>query len=119
MSIGTVALGVVVLVGSVFAGFWLLHRISDRTYRPTPQKMAEALRKLTEDDLSWSGLDELSCVRIAYDRRLDQIRERLNSALDQPGSFEQSSGESSNVRLTEAARARVGELIRELETLAT
>jgi hypothetical protein len=30
-------------------------------------------------------LEELSCVRIAYDSRLDRLRERYNAILDDPG----------------------------------
>jgi hypothetical protein len=119
MSAAIVAFTVVAFVGVISVVFWFLQQLSNEAYRPTAGEMAGKLRCLTAGELTWAALDELSCVRIAYDGRLDQIRERFNVVLDDLSSYDNSSEKSPTVKLSDTGRARISELINELEALAT
>jgi hypothetical protein len=120
MSFTSVTWIVVALIGGIALLFWLLQYSSDKTYRPAAGEVATTLRALSAGQLSWAELDEFSCVRIAYDQRLDQLRERCNDILDDASSFasaEQNKGKA--VQLSNVGQARVKELIDELETWTT
>jgi hypothetical protein len=94
-------------------------RLSDRTYRPSPNDIRQILQASLEGRLDWKALDEFSCVRIAYDRRLDQLREGYNAILDDPASFRGEATETNATPLSEQGLARVRELISELDALQT
>lgn len=119
MSIEVVVLVGIVILGFVFVGFWLLRRSSDITYRPTAREMAATLQSLVDGRLTWAALDEFSCVRIAYNNQLDQLRGRCNAVLDQPEAFDKSIERGATAQLSESGRAGIREIIRELDTLAT
>ena len=97
----------------------ILQRISDRTYRPSPGEIKQILQASLEGRLDWNALDEFSCVRIAYDQRLDRLRERYNAILDDPASFLVEATESNATPFSEQGVARVPELINELDGLQT
>ena len=116
MSIGTVILGVIVVV---FVGFAVINWLGARTYRPTAPDIANTLQRLIDGELTWKELDDFSCVRIAYDKQLDSVRERCNRILDAPGTLDNENNSGPTVRLTERGQAKIGEIVHELEALAT
>jgi hypothetical protein len=111
----SIAIVAAIPVGIVVV-FWLLQRVSDRTYRPTPQQVKAILDALMEGRLSYQGLDEFSCVRIAYDSQLDDIRQRCNTVLHDDRSYVQTPPDSP-VQLTESAKARISEIRRDVDKL--
>ena len=65
------------------------------------------------------AFDEFSCVRIAYDARLDRLRERYNAIVNDPTCMVGEITESNATPLNEQGRARIRELINELDALQT
>jgi len=114
-----IATAIVGAIAAILGLFWILQRLSDRTYRPSPAEIREILRASLEGRLNWKALDEFSCVRIAYDRRLDQLRERYNAILDDPASLLGQATESNATPLSEQGLARVRELINDVDSLQT
>ena len=114
--IGTAVVGA---VAAIFILFWILQKISDRTYRPSPGEIKQILQASLEGRLDWKALDEFSCARIAYDERLDRLRERYNAILDDPASFRGEPSESNATPFSEQGIARVRELVSELDGLQT
>jgi hypothetical protein len=112
--IGTAIVGA---TAAILGLFWILQQISDHTYRPSPNDVRQILQASLEGRLDWKALDEFSCVRIAYDRRLDRLRERYNAILDDPASLLDKATDSNATPLSEQGLARVGELINELDAL--
>jgi hypothetical protein len=110
--IGTAIVGA---VAGILTLFWILQRISDHTYRPSPGEIKEILQASLEGRLAWKALDEFSCVRIAYDPRLDRLRARYNAILDDPASFLGEATESNATPFSQQGAARVRELVNELD----
>jgi hypothetical protein len=112
---------ILVLVGGGVAAFFglfaFLQWLSDRTYRPSRDEVRRILEASLEGRLDYKALDEFSCVRIAYDTRLDHLRQRYNAILDDPANVAGELTESNATPLNERGRARVRELIIELERL--
>ena len=112
--IGTAIVGA---VAGMWTLFWILQRKSDRTYRPSPDEIRQILQASLEGRLDYKALDEFSCVRIAYDQRLDRLRERYNAILDDPASFLGEATKSNATPFSEQGATRVRELISELDDL--
>jgi len=112
--IGTAIIGA---VAGIWILFWILQRNSDRTYRPSPDELRQILQASLEGRLDYKALDEFSCVRIAYDQRLDRLRERYNAILDDPASFLGEAAKSNATPFSEQGAGRVRELISELDDL--
>jgi len=120
MSAATGALIVAALIGGVILLFRVLQYRSDKTYRPTAEGFAEKLRQLVDGRLKYIELDELACVPIAYDERLERLRARFRDVVYDNTSFDTPTRESpSTTTLSAVGRARVGEIIDELDKLAT
>ena len=69
-----IALTVIGILGLIFAFFWFLQWLSDRTYKPSRDQVKRIFQASIEGKLSLGAFDEFSCVRIAYDPRLDRLR---------------------------------------------
>src|SRR3989442_9035510 len=106
-------------IAAIFALFWVLQQLSDRTYRPSRDEIRQILQASLEGRLDVKALDEFSCVRIAYDRRLDRLRERYNAILDDPLCLLGEITKSNATPLSEQGLARVRELVNELDALQT
>jgi hypothetical protein len=115
----TIVLIIVAGLAVLWGFFRFLQWRSDKTYRPTAQEVSGILRSLVAGELRWPDLDEFSCVRIAYDPRLDDIRRRFNAVLESPGNIDSTNKESPTARLTQVGQSQVKEIIRELDALAT
>jgi hypothetical protein len=71
-------------LAAVFVMFRGLQWNSDRTYRPSVDDVRNAVQASLEGRLGIMAFDEFSCVRIVYDPRLDRLRERYNSIVNDP-----------------------------------
>jgi len=107
------------VIAAVFVLFRVLQWHSDRTYRPSGDDVRQILQASLEGRLGLKAFDEFSCVRIAYDRRLDRLRERYNAIVDDPTYMLGEIIESNATPLNEHGRARIRELINELDALQT
>ena len=72
------AIAMFVVVFLVLFLFRTLQWFSNRTYKPSKEDIAAILRSSMEGTLSRAALDEFMNVKIAYDRRLDGIREKFS-----------------------------------------
>jgi hypothetical protein len=107
----------VVAAAAILAAFQVLQWYSDRTYRPSQEEVRRILEASLEGRLSLLAFDEFSCVRIAYDSRLDHLRERSNAIVNDPGHMLGEITKSNATPLNEQGRARLRELISELDAL--
>ena len=94
--------------------FWILQKVSDRTYKPNKSEIIEGLKKIIDGSIDYSQLDELCSVRIAYDPKLESIRERLNDILDDPKAINHPHSKEKGVDLSEKGKSLVQNLIDEL-----
>ena len=99
--------------------FLFLQWLSDRTYRPSQDDIRRVLEASLEGRLDVKALDEFSCVRIACDPQLDRLRQRYNTVLDDPTCILGELTASNATPLSELGKARVRELINELDALQT
>ena len=104
-------------IAAVFVFFLFLQWLSDRTYRPSRTDIRQILEASLEGRLDVQALDEFSCVRIAYDARLDRLRQRYNTNLEDPACWLGEITKENATPLSEQGRARVRELIHELDPL--
>lgn len=92
---------------------------SNRTYRPSKKDVSMILRSSIEGRLSLEAFDEFICVSIAYDKRLDAIRERYNVIINDEANMD------SHIEITElnatplnhGGKEKVRALLDELEKL--
>ena len=101
-------------IAAILGVFRFLQWLSDRTYKPTPQDVARILEANLEGRLDLAAFDEFSCVRIAYDPRLDRIRERFNEIVEDPNYITGEATSQNAAPLSEAGKAKLRELIDEL-----
>jgi hypothetical protein len=114
-----VGLTVLAALVAIFGLFVTLNLVSRRTYRPSPGTVKQILEASIDGKLSLADFDEFSCVPIAYDARLDGIRLSFCKIVDDPSnSFSEISRENSTP-LTEDNKARVRQLIQEVERFAS
>jgi signal transduction histidine kinase len=114
----TIILAVVlVLVAAFIALILVANRISDRTYKPTVSEMIRQLEDCKAGRMDSFQYDEFSCVRIAYDPRLDAIRQKFNDITDDPQNIEGNFSETDETALNDAGKNKIEELIDELRQL--
>ena len=111
------ALIAIALLGLFFAFFWFLQWLSDRTYKPSRDQIKRIFEATIEGKLSLGAFDEFSCVRIAYDPRLDRLREKYKRIVDDPAHMAGEITWQNITPLNEAGKEKLRELISELEQL--
>jgi hypothetical protein len=77
----TFALVLIVVVIAIATLFFLLQHYSDKTYRPTVDDIRRTIQATIDETIDLARFDEFSCVRIAYNARLEAIRHRYNEIL--------------------------------------
>lgn len=111
-------LGIVAGLALVLGFFWVLQWLSDGTYKPSKNKIKEILEASIEGRLELNAFDEFSCVRIAYDKRLERIRKRYNQIVENPAYIEREITGENEPPLNEQGKVKLRELIDELERLS-
>lgn len=114
-----VVLAVVGIVGLIFGFFWFLQWLSDRNYKPSCDNVKRIIQESIDGRLSLTAFDEFSCVRIAYDTRLDLIREKYNKIVNDPAHMGGELTEWNATPLNDAGKNKLRELIHELEQMLT
>lgn len=99
--------------------FWLLQWRSDKTYRPTKEQIRKILLSSIEDTIDQGTFDEFSCVRIAYNRELDAIREKYNQIVNNPEYIDTVISPELVVSLNEIGKSKLRELINDLDAVTT
>ena len=116
MSFTLTALGI---VGLIFLFFWLLQWRSDKTYRLSPNEVRNIVQASIDGKLNLGKFDEFSCVHIAYDKRLDKIREKYNEITGNPEYMAKEEFTVNNATpLNEAGKQKLRELISEIESIS-
>jgi hypothetical protein len=80
-SLSTMALVGLIAVGSVAALFLCLQYFSDKTYKPTVDDIRRIIVATVQQSIDLQTFDTFSCVRIAYDSKLEAIRHRYNAIM--------------------------------------
>ena len=111
-------IGAVGGVALIAAFFFVLQRLSDKTYRPSATQVRDIIEASVEGRLTLGSFDEFSCVRIGYDKRLDEIRERYNAIVDNPAYMDGEITKANSTPLNAAGKARLQELVQEADSLA-
>jgi hypothetical protein len=111
------AIIIIAVVAAIFLIFVVLQWTSDRTYKPTIAEIIGILDACQNGRLSLSEFDEFSCVRIAYDSRLDTVREKFNQIVGDSGNIDGEFSDEDATALNDAGKRKIGELIDELRQL--
>lgn len=106
-----VAIAAVILL--ILTGNWL----SDRTYKPKVTEVIQHLEDCRAGRMGRGQFDEFSCVRIAYDRRLDAIRKKFCDIAIDPQNIEGNNSENDWLVLNNTGKRKIDELINELRQL--
>lgn len=112
------AVGIIGALAVVIVLFAVLQRLSDKTYRPSASQVRDIILASIEGRLDLGSFDEFSCVRIAYDRRLDQIRRRYNAIVEDSAYSEGEITKTNATPLNAEGKSKLQELLRELEHIA-
>ncbi len=107
-----------VSIVGLFAFFYFMQRQSDKTYRPSAEDIKNIINASIEGRLSLAAFDEFSCVRIAYDKRLDNIRERYKHIVENREYIEGEFTKDNSTPLNAQGKEELRKLIRELEIIA-
>ena len=114
---------ILITIGAVVAFFLFFHILqwfSDRTYKPTAQDIRNIFQDTIDGKLSTGRCDEFCCVRIAYDKGLDEIRERYERILEEAGNCKwEDASETNQTPLAEQGKEKVRQLMKELDRWAT
>ena len=70
------------MVVTIVLLFIVLQWRSDRTYRPSANEIRITVQKTINGRISEEEFDEFTSVRIAYDSRLEDIREEFNQIVN-------------------------------------
>ena len=105
---------IIAIVAAILLFFAFLQWLSDRTYKPTTSEIASILEACKDGRMSLGEFDEFSCVRIAYDSRLDAVREKFNQIVDDPKNIEGDFSEEDATALNDIGKNKIEELIEEL-----
>ncbi len=108
---------VVAIVVVVFLLFGVLNWLSARTYKPTISDVIGILEACRDGRLSLGEFDEFSCVLIAYDPRLDAVREKFNQIVDDRENIDGDFSEEDATALNDLGKNKMGKLIEELRQL--
>lgn len=108
---------IIAIVVVVFLIFGVLQWLSDRTYKPTISEVVGILETCRDGRLSLGEFDEFSCVRIAYDPRLDTIREKFNQIVDDKENIDGNFSREDATALNDIGKGKIGQLIEELQQL--
>ena len=108
---------IIAIVVGIVSFFAVLNWLSDRTYKPTIPEIVSILEASQNGRLSLAEFDEFSCVRIAYDSRLDSVREKFNQIVDDPVNIDGDFSERNATALNDVGKSKIGELIDELRQL--
>ncbi len=104
-------------MATIFLVFGVLQFWSDKTYKPTISEVIRILETCRDGQLSLSAFDEFSCVRIAYDSRLDTAREKFNQIVDNPENIEGTFSKEDATALNDLGKSKIDSLIEELMAL--
>jgi hypothetical protein len=107
-----------IIIGVVIF-FIILQKISARTYKPTKGEIIERLNKIIDGSIDCSDLDELCSVKIVYDSSLENIRQKLNSILDDPKAINHPHSKIKEVDLSYEGKIMVNNLIIEMGNLTS
>jgi hypothetical protein len=97
----------------------ILQKISNRTYKPTKDEIIDRLKKVIDGSIDYSDFDELCCVKIAYDSSLENIRQKLNSILDDPKAINHPHRKIKEVDLSYEGKIMINNLINEMENFTS
>ena len=110
---------ILAIVAAVVLIFVVLQWFSDRTYKPTAAEVIGILDACRNDKLSLAQFDEFSCVRIAYDSRLDAIREKFNQIVDDPDNIDGEPSSENSTALNDVGKSKISKLIDEVRLIDT
>jgi hypothetical protein len=116
MAIGLTLLAVLAAVIALFA---VLNFQSRRSYRPSPADVTQILQSSIDGRLALGTFDEFSCVPIAYDARLDRVRQVFCNIVDDPSNALNQISRENATPLTEENRNKVRQLIREVQKISS
>lgn len=114
----TLILVIATVLVLVYGVFYLLQKLSDKTYRPSCADIKAIIEAGVSGHLKLEAFDEFSRVRIAYDERLDKLRERFNAIVNDKAYTEGAITSENATPLNDSGKARLLELLRELEIIA-
>ena len=115
----TTLLIILAVVAVIFVFFAILQWASNRTYKPTISEVISILEDCKSGQMSRGQYDEFSCVRIAYDSRLDEIREKFNEVTDNPQYYIANDlSENDATALNDAGKREIEKLIAELRHMS-
>ena len=115
MVIGSTLLTIAAAVLVLFAG---LNFLSRRSYRPSADDVVEILESSVEGRLALGTFDEFYCVPIAYDARLDRVRQAFCSIVDDTSNALDGISHENSTPLTEQSKAKIRQLIQEVRKIA-
>ena len=114
----TIILIILAIVVIIFLHFAILQWASNRTYKPTISDVISILEDCKSGQMSRDQYDEFSCGRIAYDPRLDAIREKFNEVTDDPQHYVADNlSENDAAALNDAGKNEIEKLIGELREI--
>jgi len=106
-----VLLIIVSVLVSLLLFFRALQWLSDRTYKPSKSEIKEIIQASIDGKLSYVKYDEFSCVKIAYDKDLDNIREKYNEIVENPEYFDGEMTYENMTPLNDLGKNKLKELI--------
>ena len=99
--------------------FFLLQHFSDKTYKPSVDDIRRDIQAIIDETIDSAHFDEFSCVRIAYDPRLEAIRHRYNEIVGSE-KFRPETNELRGVSpINEAGKIELRKLLSELNDVVT
>jgi len=113
------ALIIVAILISIILLFAVLQWFSNRTYKPTKDEIRKIIQASIDGRLSLGEFDELSCVYIAYDKGLENIREKYNQIVNNPEYIDGEMTDDNMTPLNAAGKNKLSELINELSQVTT
>ena len=108
---------VIAVVVVVFLFFGVLQLVSNRTYKPTISEIIHILEAYRDRRWPLEEFDEFSCVRIAYDPRLDAVREKFNQIFDEQENVDGILSAEDAASLIDVGNKKIAKLIEELRQL--
>ena len=99
--------------------FFLLQHFSDKPYKPSVDDIRRDIQTTIDETIDSARFDEFSCVRIAYDPRLEAIRQRYNEIVGSE-KFRPEANELRGVSpISEAGKIELRKLLSELNDVVT
>jgi hypothetical protein len=110
----TFAIISVAVVGLIVGLFHLLQHFSDKTYKPSLDDIRRNIQATIDETIDVARFDEFSCVRIAYDVRLEAIRHRYNEIVNSESYLPATNERRAVSPLNEAGKIELRKLLSEL-----